>query len=327
MVIGGLGYIGSNLTDALLQAGADLTIVTPERRRHAARAGRLEAQGARIVEADARDLPAMRDAVRGQEVVFNVSGRSGAVQSVEDPAGDLQVNCGGGLAILEAIRASSPAPKLVFASSRLAYGAPRRLPVDEDQPLAPLCPHGLNKVTVERYMAIYGRLHGVRCTTLRITNPYGPGQPRERNAYGVINFLIHRALAGLPLPIYGDGLQLRDYIFIGDLVQAMLVVGADAASDGRVYNVGSGVGIRMIDAARLIVETVGAGQVETLPWPRVAQQIDTGDFVADIGRIEREMGWRPSVALAEGLRLTAAASAACDGSVHRSYPAANADPS
>jgi UDP-glucose 4-epimerase len=303
LAIGGLGYIGSNLVEALLASGADVTVVTPERDRHLPDASRVGLQGVRLIEADVRDLRAMRSAVRGQEVVFNVAGRSGAVQSVEDPTGDLDVNCAGSLAVLEAIRFESPTAKLVFAGSRLVYGRTRVLPVGEDHPLEPLCPHGVHKAVVEQYLSIYGRLHGVRATTLRITNPYGPGQPRDRSAYGVINYLIHRALSGLPLTIFGDGTQLRDYLFIDDLVRALLVVGADPRSDGRVYNVGSGVGTRMIDAARLILDAVGMGRVESQPWPVVAQQIETGDFVADIARIERELGWRPLVTLIDGLRL------------------------
>lgn len=310
LVIGGLGFIGSNLVAGLLDAHAEVTIVTPARDRHVGAASRLEARGARIVEADVRDLAAMRDAVRGQTVVFNLAGRSGALNSVEDPLGDLDVNCAGGLAVLEALRLESPTAKFVFAGSRLVYGAARALPVDEDHPLAPLCPHGVHKAVMEQYQSLYGRLHGSATTTLRITNPYGPGQPRERSAYGVINYLIHCALAGQALPIYGDGAQRRDYIFIDDVVDAMLLVGIDARSNGRVYNIGSGTGTAMVDAARLIVETVGAGRVELRPWPPLVREIDTGDFVADVRRIADELGWRPAVALTDGLRRTIAASVA-----------------
>ena len=308
LVVGGLGYLGSSLTAALLDAGAGVTVVTPVRTRHARAASDCEARGARVIEADVRDGAAMRKAVRDHAVVFNVSGQSGALQSVQDPAADLDVNCAGNLAVLEALRCESPAAKLVFAGSRLAYGSARALPVSEDHPLAPLCPHGAHKAMVEQYLTIYGRLYGIRATSLRITNPYGPGQPSDRSAYGVINYLIHRALSGQSLPIYGDGSQLRDYVFINDVVDAMLLVGAEAKSDGRVYNIGSGVGTSLVDTARLIVNTVGAGRVEFQPWPPLVREIDTGDFVADVTRIGNELGWRPTVPLADGLHRTVAAS-------------------
>jgi len=309
LVVGGLGYIGSNLTDALLDAGAAVTVATLYRDRHAATAERFELRNARIVEADVRRSNAMRDAVRGQSIVFNLSGQSGAIQSVHDPIADLDVNCAGNLALLEAVRLENPHAKIVFASSRLVYGAPRRLPVSEDDVVAPLCPHGVHKAVVEHYLAIYGRLHGLRSTTLRITNPYGFGQPASRSAYGVINYFIHRALADQSLPIYGDGAQIRDYVFIGDVIAALLAAGVDDRSDGRVYNVASGTGTTMMAAASQIVEVAGAGRIESQPWPPLVKEIDTGDFVADVSRIEHELGWAPTVSFAEGLRKMVAAPA------------------
>src|SRR5437867_8726489 len=156
VVIGGLGYIGSNLSAALLECGANVTIVTPARDRHRGSAADFERRGALVVEADAREIPAMRDVVRRQDVVFNVSGQSGAVQSVLDPVVDLDVNCVGGLAVLEALRLEKAAAKVVFASSRLVYGAVRALPVTENHAVAPLCPHGAHKAMVEQSVAISG---------------------------------------------------------------------------------------------------------------------------------------------------------------------------
>ncbi len=308
LVIGGLGYIGSNLVASLFDAGADVTVVTPDRARHHALWASVKERGATMIEGDVRDVSAMRTAISGRDVVFNLSGQSGALQSVKEPILDLDVNCAGNLALLEALRQEAPHAKLVFAGSRLVYGAPRALPVAEEHALAPLCPHGAHKAMVEQYLTIYHQLHGIRATTLRITNPYGFGQPARRSAYGVINFLIHRALAGQSLPIYGDGLQLRDYVYIGDVVEALLLVGVDERSDGRVYNVGSGVGTSMIEMARLVVDIAGTGRVEHQPWPPLVQEIDTGDFVADVTRIEREVGWRPATTLPDGLRRTVSVS-------------------
>lgn len=307
LVVGGFGFIGSNLVAALLDEGAAVTIVTRDRSRHRPLAEQVEAGGGRVIEADVRGLAAMRDAVRGQDVVFNLSGQSGALQSVVDPMLDLEVNCAGNLALLEAMRIEAPRAKLVFAGSRLVYGAPEGIPVAEDHALAPLCPHGVHKAMVEEYLRLYGRLHAIRATTLRITNPYGPGQPTGRSAYGVINFLIHRALEGQSLPIYGDGSQLRDYVFIGDVVGALLLAGRDPRSDGRLYNVGSGIGTSMVEAAGLIVDIAGAGRIEHRPWPPMVKEIDTGHFVADVTRIAQEIGWRSTTTLADGLRKTIAA--------------------
>jgi nucleoside-diphosphate-sugar epimerase len=306
LVVGGLGYIGRHVTERLRAAGADVTVVTRALARHRDAVAGLETAGVRLVEADLRDAPAMRAAVGRQDVVFNLAGHSGAVRSMEDPATDLDVNCRGNLVLLEALRVENPSAVLVFVSSRLAYGKGGAAPVDEARPLDPLCIHAVHKAAVEQYLRIYGRTYGLRFSIARLTNPYGPGQPSGRTAYGVVNHLIHRALEGAALPIYGDGAQRRDYIYMDDAVDALLAMGMTPAADGRTYNVGSGVGTRMIDMARAIIDIACAGSIEFTNWPPIAGQIETGDFVADTARIRSDTGWTPRVGLVEGLQRTIA---------------------
>ncbi len=308
LVIGGLGFIGVNLADRLLTAGDDVTLVTPNRARHEARAAAFADRGAHIVEGDLRDRDAMARAVAGQHLVFNLAGESGAVRSMEDPWTDLDVNCMGNLSLLEALRTVNPSARLVFVGSRLQYGKQAEQPVGEDQEPDPLCLHAIHKLTVERYLKLYAALYGLQYTIARVTNPYGPGQPESRTAYGVVNRLIHLALADRPLPIYGDGAQRRDYVFVDDVVSALVRLAESPASLSRAYNVGSGTGTRLVDMARIIIEIAGGGRIESVPWPELAAQIETGDFVADITRIQRELGWQPSVDLRDGLERTVALS-------------------
>lgn len=306
LVIGGLGFIGVNLTGRLVEQGARVTVVTLSRARHRDRALEHESRGVRVLEGDIRDQERMAEAVAGQGIVFNLAGESGAVRSMEQPRADLDVNCGGSLALLESLRRNNPDAKLIFVGSRLAYGRPLRLPVGEDDPAGPLCVHAIHKLAVEEYLRLYHRLFGLRFSVARVTNPYGPGQPAARTAYGVVNRLIHLALAKEALTIYGDGAQLRDYVYVHDVVSALLRLGESKASDGRVYNVGSGEGTRLIDMARAIVTIARGGRIEHVPWPPMAEQIETGDFVADISRIRRELGWAPEIPLREGLQRTVA---------------------
>jgi UDP-glucose 4-epimerase len=311
LVVGGFGFIGLNLTVELARLGARVTVVTPSLDRHRSAAADGARRGVRAIEGDLRDADAMRLAVANQDVVFNLAGRSGAVRSMEDPWTDLDVNCRGNLMLLEALRGESPLAKLVFVSSRLAYGraitdagAPVR--VGEDQPVDPLCVHAVHKLAVEQYLRLYSTLYGLKFSVARLTNPYGPGQPRERTAYGVVNRLIHLALSGEPLPVYGDGRQLRDYVYIEDAVRALLKLGEVSACNGHMYNVGSGVGTSLVEMARTIVSIAGGGEVEFVPWPPMAEQIDTGDFVADVSKIHQDAGWEPQIGLAEGLQRTVA---------------------
>jgi UDP-glucose 4-epimerase len=305
-VIGGLGFIGVNLADRLLNEGASVTVLTPLRERHGDQADAFERRGARIVEGDLRDRELLPTVVAKQDVIFNLSGQSGAIRSMEDPWSDLDINLRGNLVLLESVRSVAPAAKLVFAGSRLQYGKPSHLPVQEDDEGDPLCLHAVHKRTVEEYLNLYQKLFGVRFTIARITNPYGPGQPKGRTAYGVINRLIHLALAGEALTIYGAGDQLRDYVHVADVVDALARMALSRDADGRAYNVGSGVGTRLVDAANTIVEMVGHGRVQHVPWPALAQQVETGDFVADVSRAGRELGWTPSRALRAGLEDTIA---------------------
>jgi UDP-glucose 4-epimerase len=311
LVVGGFGFIGLNLTRELVRVGARVTVVTPSLDRHRIAAADDAHLGVRALEGDLRDADAMRIAVAHQAIVFNLAGRSGAVRSMEDPWTDLDVNCRGNLVLLEALRAESPSAKLVFVSSRLAYGRATTedgdpVSVSERQAVDPLCVHAVHKLAVEQYLKLYSKLYGLRFSVARLTNPFGPGQPRERTAYGVVNRMIHLALSGEALPVYGDGRQLRDYIYIDDAVQALLSLGEVPTCDGQMYNVGSGVGTSLVDMARTIAAIVGSGHVEFVPWPPLAEQIETGDFVADVTKIRRETGWAPRMTLAEGLQRTVA---------------------
>ena len=304
LIIGGLGFIGINLTAKLVALGARASVLTPNRARHADAAGALERQGVTIIEGDLRDQPLVEQCIDGQELIFNLSGQSGAVRSMEDPWTDLDINLRGNLVLLEALRARNRRAKVIFAGSRLEYGHQDQLPVREDAGAEPLCLHAIHKQTVEQYLQLYARLFGIRYSIARITNPYGPGQPQGRTAYGIINRMIHLAIANGVLTIYGDGLQQRDYVHVDDVADALIAIATSDAADGRLYNVASGTGISLIDLARQITSIAGAGRIEHVEWPALAAQIETGDFIADVSRIHDELGWQPRISLRDGLERT-----------------------
>ena len=304
LVVGGLGFIGGNLTARLRAEGARVAVLTPSRARHGALADRLSAAGVTIIEGDIRERAQVAAAVTGQQLVFNLSGQSGAVRSMEDPWTDLDINCRGTLALLDAIRHVNPGAKLVTAGSRLEYGRPESMPVAESSVGEPLSVHAIHKRTVEQYLRLYRRLFGLRFTIARVTNPYGPGQPAGRTAYGIINRFIQLALADQALTLYGEGRQLRDYIHVDDVVTALLALAASPGADGKAYNVASGTGTAMADLAAMVIEIAGSGQIAHTEWPSLAAQIETGDFVADIGRMRLDLGWAPSIGLRDGLSQT-----------------------
>jgi len=182
LVIGGFGFIGVNLSERLRALGARVTIVTRSIDRHRDAAADAAARGALVVEADLRDVDAMQSAVAGQEVVFNLAGQSGAVQSMQDPFTDLDVNCRGNLVLLEALRAKNRSAKLVFVSSRLVYGRAVAMPVTEDHEPNPTSVHALNKLAVEKYLHVYGYVHGLAWTIVR--DPLGTLQLQSIGTFG-----------------------------------------------------------------------------------------------------------------------------------------------
>jgi nucleoside-diphosphate-sugar epimerase len=303
LVLGGSGFLGTNLTRRLAAAGAQVTMTSA----HALGIG-MPARNVRHVMWQAGDMDGLRALVQGTEVVFSLFGRSGAVRSLREPDADLSVNCGGQLAVLEAVRTERPDAKVIFPGSRLQFGRVNALPVDESHAMEPLDLYGVHKLASEQYHRIYHRVHRLRTTTLRITNPYGPGQPADRRAYGFVNGLVHRALVGEALTIFGDGRQLRDVVYIDDVTAALMAVAATTGTDGEVYNLGSGAGVPLVAIAEMIVRLAGRGRIEYTPWPAMAEIIETGDFVADVSKLTKTVDWRPQVSLEEGLARTIAAS-------------------
>ena len=306
LVTGGLGFIGINVCLRLLDLGAQVTVLdnfvppNPEAPL-AAVLSRLQ-----VAVADIRDADKVERVIRDQKVIFNLAGKSGAADSNKTPLNDLDINCRGHLTILEACRSFNPEVAIVFPSSRLVYGKPRYLPVDELHPLAPESIYAAHKLAVENYHLIYGRLHGLKATVLRITNPYGPLQVGDARGYGIANRFIQAAVRGEKLTVFGAGEQRRDYLFIDDLVNAMLLAGCREVARGRVYNIGDDRSQSLMELARLAVAAAGCGEITEIDWPENYRAIETGDFQSDITLAVRELGWQPATKLAEGVARTVA---------------------
>jgi nucleoside-diphosphate-sugar epimerase len=298
LVTGGFGFLGLNLIERLREGGADIRVLArswPPEGRYAP-----VTEGVRFYKADIRDEVMVEQAVADADVIFNLAGKSGASASNSSPLDDLDVNARGQLVLLEACRRLNPAVRIVFPSSRLVYRPALPLPVSENAPVGPCSIYGVHKLTGEQYHQLYARLYGLNAVILRITNPYGPFQRREQNRYGIINWFIHLAMSGKPLPVYGEGEQLRDYVHADDVIRAFLLAGNGTHAE-RIYNVGGGTGVSFREMAEKIVRLTGGPGIESVPWPEDAARIESGSFVADVSRIREEMGWIPGISLDDGL--------------------------
>jgi UDP-glucose 4-epimerase len=305
LVLGVGGFLGSHLARHLLDRGWAVTGVlrSAEDPSVEPRLGRILAD-LRIVEGDAGDADLLAGQVISADAVFTLAGHSGAARSMAQPLDDLTSNAIPQLALLEVLRRWNPEARVVFPGSRLQYGRPRRLPVTEEHPQEPTSLYGIHKALAEQYHLLYHRTYGLAVTSLRIPNPYGPHQNRADRAFGVVGNFLATAASGGRIELWGGGPQLREYVYVDDLCRLFVLAATSPAAVGRVYNVASSAPTSLRAMAGSVVETVGTGSVVEVPWPSAEAAVETGDYVADGTRAREELGWKPKVELAEGLRQT-----------------------
>lgn len=177
--------------------------------------------------------------------------------------------------------------------------------MDETHPLVGDEPYAIHRTACAGYYRAYARLYGLRTTVLRFSNPYGPHRSDQQfKGFGVLNHFGDLCLRGLPIRVFGDGRQLRDGVFVDDVVEAVIAAALRTESDGTAINVGAGEGIALLDIARQVVDVAGQGTIEHVPWPREYSVFETGDFFLDISRARDLLGWRPQTPLRKGLELT-----------------------
>ena len=306
LVTGGLGFIGSNLARTLATLGADVLLVDsliPDYGGNLFNVAGFESQ-LRVNIADVRQQSTMNYLVRDREVIFNLAGQVSHIDSMRDPATDLDINCRAQLTLLEACRRHNPHTKVVYAGTRQVYGKPAELPVDETHLVRPTDINGINKAAGEYYHLVYDNVFGVRACSLRLTNVYGPRQLIRHNRQGFIGWFIRLAVEGKEIQIYGDGSQLRDFVFVDDVVDAFLRAGATDAVNGDVFNVGGLEPISHRDLVELLIGTAGSGSVRYVEWPPEKKAIDIGSFYSDSTKFRTAVGWHPEINLREGLRRT-----------------------
>lgn len=308
LILGGLGFIGSNLAQRLVTLGAQVTLLDNFLPDHGANWFNLEGFRHRVQVhvSDLRQPEALRELVRGQEIIFNIAAQTSHSDSMCNPLLDLDINCRGNLVLLEACRTHCPEARIVFTGTRAFYGSPPSLPANEKSPVQPKDIYSINRFAAEQYHLIYHLHYGLPVTSLRIGNIYGPRAQMQHPKYNVLNFFVRLALENRPLKIYGDGTQIRDYLYITDACEALLRAGIDARACGEVFNVGSGQGTPFIELARIIVKLAGRGSLEQIPWPPGSQNYDVGDFIMDISKIQEILQWQPQYSLWEGLTETLA---------------------
>jgi UDP-glucose 4-epimerase len=303
LVTGGAGFIGSNLVDALLARGDEVTVVDDLSTGRRENLDEALAAGAELVELDIREADAVAAVARDSkpETIFHLAAQIDVRKSIADPAFDASINVGGTANVLEAARLAGTG-RIVFVSTGGAIygeGDGQQLPLPESAPIAPLSPYGQSKFAGEGYLALYERLYGLSGVALRLGNVYGPRQDPLGEA-GVIAIFCGRLRAGERPTVFGDGKQTRDYIYVGDVVSAVLAAAGSEATGP--INVGTGRETDVLELARQLGELGDAKSFE--PEFAPARTGEVQRISIDPTRAREELGWRAEVRLEDGLRLT-----------------------
>jgi len=306
LITGGLGFIGSNLARHLVELGASVTLVDSLIDDYGGNLYNINGieDKVRVNIADVRDESSMRYLVRNQDYLFNLAGQVSHEDSMRDPYTDLEINCRSQLSILEACRKFNPDIRIVFAGTRQQYGKPDYLPVDEKHLMHPTDVNGINKMAGEWYHILYNNVHGIRATSLRLTNTYGPRLLMKHNRQGFIGWFIRQAIDDEEIKIFGDGKQLRDFNFVDDVVEAFLMVAITDKANGEVFNLGDSNPISLLDYVKILLEITGTGSFKIVPFPEQKKKIDIGDYYGNFDKIKNTIGWEPKTSLREGLEKT-----------------------
>jgi dTDP-glucose 4,6-dehydratase/UDP-glucose 4-epimerase len=310
LITGGLGFIGSNLACALVHQGAVVTLVDSLIPQYGGNPFNVRdiRDKVNINVCDVRDPFAMTYLLQGKDYLFNLAGQTSHIDSMSDPQTDLDINANAQLSILEACRKANPDIKIVFASTRQLYGRPDYLPVDEKHPVRPVDVNGINKLAGEWYHLLYNNVYGIRACALRLTNTYGPGMRVKDARQTFLGIWVRSMIEGKPIKIFGDGLQLRDFNYVDDCVNAMLLCATSEVANGKVYNLGSPEVIGLKVLADMLLD-VGCdfdlnGSYELVSFPPERKVIDIGDYYSNYSLINKELGWCPKVDLRDGLVKT-----------------------
>ena len=305
LITGGAGFIGSNLAIRLVERGARVQVVDSMLPAYGADLRHLEPvrERIRINFSDVRDQHALAYVVRGEDLIFSLAGQVSHLDSMQDPMTDLEINCKSQLSLLECCRRGNPSATIVFASTRQLYGRPEYLPVDERHPLQPVDVNGVNKLAAEMYYTLYHRVYDMRTVSLRLTNTYGPRMDLLTGRKGFVGVFLARALAGQPIRVYGSGEQRRDFNYVDDVLEALLLAGERSELHGGAYNLGHPSTYSLLEFLEALRRHCPL-EYETVPFPDDAARIDIGDYCADFTRFARATGWSPAVDLDEGLGRT-----------------------
>lgn len=305
MVTGGLGFVGSNVTKRLVEFGADVIVLDSMQPNTGANAANLRGfeDKLKLRFIDLRSCDGQPEMFAGVRVVLNFAGHVSHIESMIDPVADLEANVHAQIVLLECCRKYASDARIVFASTRQIYGRPFHFPVDESHPLNPVDVNGINKMAAEAYHSLYHQVYGLQTVSLRLTNTYGPAMRVLDARQTFLGIWLRRVIEDSTFEVWG-GPQLRDFTFVDDVVDVFLLAGWCPTISGRVFNIGGGPAVSLLELADLLVEVAGTGRYSIREFPPERRRIDIGNYYADDRAFREITGWAPRIPLREGLTRT-----------------------
>ncbi len=308
LITGGLGFIGSNLAIRLVGYGAKVTLLDSMIEGHGGNLFNVEPIKKKVTVnfSDIRDWSSLIYMVRNKDCIFHLAGHNDHVLSLSNPFPDIDINIRGSALLLEACRKHNPHALIIYTGTRGEYGPAGRLPVSEMDPINPRGIYELSNFTSQKLFKIYQESHGVRSVTLRLTNIYGERAQMRHDRFGVANWFIRLAIDGETIKVFGDGSIIRDFLYVDDCVDAIVMCALCEGAMGEVFNVGHDQPSSFLELALQIIQTAQSGSWQFAPFTPERAAQEPGDFYSDITKIKRIVGWEPKTKLRTGLRKTIA---------------------
>ncbi|MGH9666647.1 MAG: GDP-mannose 4,6-dehydratase [Bryobacteraceae bacterium] len=306
LITGGMGFIGSNLALALVAAGAHVTVLDAMIPDYGGNEFNLSevVDKLRINYCDIRDDSAVNYLVRGKDFIFHLAGQVCHLMSLSNPFPDIEMNITGTAVIMEACRKYNQDAVVVYTGTRGQYGPSVSLPVNEEAPTNPKGIYEISNLTAEKIIKVYNDVHGVRSVLLRLSNIYGPRSQMKHSRFGVCNWFVRLAMDNSKIQVYGDGSILRDFCYVDDCVEAILLSAITPGAYGEIFNVGSDIPISFLELVKTILAVAQQGSMEFAEFSAERKAQEPGDFYSDISKISRIVGWKPTTSLEDGLAKT-----------------------
>jgi len=306
LITGGLGFIGSNIAHALVLEKAQITIIDNRMPQQGGNLYNIAAikNDIDIHDVDIRDIRAINKLVKGQDYIFHLARQTDHILSLTDPFPDIDINVRGTAILLEACKRYNPSVRFIYAGTRGQYGHAVKLPVAETAPTNPRGIYEITNLTAEKMVHVYHDVHKIQSIMLRLTNIYGPRSQMKHDHYGVVNWFIRLALENKVIPVFGDGALKRDFLYIDDAIDAILVCASTKRCYGEIINIGNNKAETFLSLVKLIIATAQSGSWRFTDFTKERKAQEPGDFTSDIRKIKRLTRWKPKTSLASGIKKT-----------------------